>query len=169
MKKKQTKNILRVTCPHCYWVNNEYPDDHNLFCGDGGTGDLEYEHGESFLISSCDKCGEDIRIEAYIPEYVEAELSDDIDYYGWLSARDIDTILIKNAISNYAQFPIKEAIELIIKHYKSTKRPPELGKLKVDKRYKSNWKELIDKCWEQRAPIEEEPIIKVRKGGGKGG
>lgn len=156
MKKKQSKNILRVTCPYCYWINNEYPDDYNLLCGDGSTGDLEYEHGESYLVTSCDQCGEDIRIDAYIPEYVEAELSDDIDYYGWLAARDIGIMPIANAKSNYAKFPIKEAIELIIRNYKSTKRPPELGKLKVDKRYKGSWKALIDECWEKRDRIKGE-------------
>jgi hypothetical protein len=156
MKKKQSKNILRVTCPHCYWVNNEYPDDHNLWCGDGDTGDLTYEDGESYLVTSCDKCGEDIKIDAWIPEMVEAELSDKIDYYGWLSARDINAVVIANAHSNYAQFPIGEAITLIIKNYKSTKRPPELGKLKVDKRYKSSWKELINDCWEKRDRIKGE-------------
>jgi hypothetical protein len=156
MKKKQSKNILRVTCPHCYWINAEYPDNYNLLCGDGGIGDLESHRGDYYLSVGCVNCGKDFKMLAYIPEYVDAELSDDIDYEEWLDAREIDSWAVEKAQSDYAEFPIEEAISLIIKHYRSTKRPPALGKLKVDKQFKSAWKELIDECWEKRDRIEEE-------------
>lgn len=149
----KNKEILRVPCPHCYWVNNEYPDDYNLTCGDGDIGSLKEDHGRYYIHTGCDKCGEDFKIEAYIPEYVEAELYDWVDYKQWIISRGIDQYLILKAESSYGRFPIREAIGLIIKNHKAKKRPPELAKLKVDKEFKSAWKRLITECWDKRAAI----------------
>ncbi|TXG81681.1 MAG: hypothetical protein E6R13_05990 [Spirochaetes bacterium] len=98
MKKNKTKQ--KLTCAHCF---HEFPaSKHRAFkethwCGDGdGPDDQEDYHSYDFeptIVDSCPKCGEDVHVTMFIPEYVQAE---PFPYF------DIDTFLYaRDALSEY--------------------------------------------------------------------
>ena len=98
MKKNKTKE--KLMCAHCF---HEFPvSKHKAFkeshwCGDGdGPDDQEHYHSYDFeptIVDSCPKCGEDVHVTMFIPEYVQAE---PFPYF------DIDTFLYaRDALSEY--------------------------------------------------------------------
>lgn len=92
---KNNKAKEKLMCSHCF---HEFPaSKHKAFkeshlCGDGdGPDDQEHYHSYDFeptIVDSCPKCGEDVHVTMFIPEYVQAEPFPYFDIDSFLYARD---------------------------------------------------------------------------------
>lgn len=136
-----------VICPYCHHHNEICDDDFNLLCGDGDCGEIQTEGADEFVMTVCDKCDNEFKIQVYIPEYVYAELLDRIDHKTWLEIREI-----KMPKSEYYDSPSYDYV--IKKIVSSEKFPKEL----YNKKYRGSvddkiWKQFIKQCWDKRDKI----------------
>lgn len=141
MKKNKPKE--KLMCAHCF---HEFPaSKHKAFkeshwCGDGdGPDDQEHYHSYDFeptIVDSCPKCGEDVHVTMFIPEYVQAE---PFPYF------DIDSFLYaRGSLSEYRNKwdPLLEKGDYLLEKYKSDlflkiikAKSLKEAKLKVKRKY----------------------------------
>lgn len=141
MKKNKAKE--KLMCPHCFHEfsaskHKAFKESH--WCGDGdGPDDQEHYHSYDFkptIVDSCPKCGEDVHVTMFIPEYVQAEPFPYFDIDSFLYARDSLSEYRNNwesLLEKGDYFLEKEKSDLFLKIIKA--KSLKEAKLKVKRKY----------------------------------
>jgi hypothetical protein len=138
---------FEIPCPYCHHPNIVGETDYDLLVGDGEQGDIESEGSDDFVEAVCENCDNEFKIQVYIPQYVYAELLNNIDYKTWLEIREI-----KIPKSEYYDSPSYDYV--IKKIINSDKFPKELYNKKYRGLVDDNvWKQFIKQCWDKRDKI----------------